>query len=172
MEQVLKLQPEEYSKLTIDEKMELLQVMADIQGRYLGLARRVTVRTSSLREGEEANYSDATAVIQINTDYLSEKPQKVLEALYHEMFHAAQHQYADIYNQVSAENKKSYFLMDAEIYAYEIDNYKNGEDDILEYYSQKCEQDARAHGIIDAQQVYDRIEEYLTETENNEENLL
>lgn len=172
IEQVLKLQPEEYSKLTIDEKMELLQVMADIQGRYLGLARRVIVRNSSLKEGEVANYSDATAVIQIDTEHLSEEPQEVLETLYHEMFHAAQHQYAEIYNQVSAKNKNSYFLMDAETYAYEIANYKSGEDDVLEYYSQKLEQDARAHGIIDAQQVYDRIEEYLTETKNSEKNIL
>lgn len=169
MEQVLKMQPEEYSKLSVDEKVELLQVMADIQGRYLGLDRRVTVKTSSLENDRLGYYRDSTAVIQIDTEHLSDDPQSVLETLYHEMFHAAQHQYAHIYDQVSEENKKSYFLMDAEIYAEEIENYVNGENDILEYYSQKLEQDARAHGIIDAQQVYDRIEEYLTTQEENTE---
>lgn len=169
MEQVLKMQPEEYSKLTVDEKVELLQVMADIQGRYLGLDRRVTVKTSSLENDRLGYYRDSTAVIQIDTEHLSDDPQSVLETLYHEMFHAAQHQYAHIYDQVSEENKKSYFLMDAEIYAEEIKNYENGENDILEYYAQKLEQDARAHGIIDAQQVYDRIEEYLTTQEENAE---
>lgn len=167
MEQVLKMQPEEYSKLTVDEKVELLQVMADIQGRYLGLDRRVTVKTSSLENDKLGYYRDTAAVIQIDTEHLSDDPQSVLETLYHEMFHAAQHQYAHIYDQVSEENKKSYFLMDAEIYAEEIENYVNGENDILEYYSQKLEQDARAHGIIDAQQVYDRIDEYLTTQKGN-----
>ena len=163
IEELRNLQPEKYAGLTVDEKIQLLQVIANIEGRYLGLDTRITVGCSDLKEDTLGYYRDATKEIQIDMEYLDSEPRKVVCLLCHEMYHAAQHQYARIYDKLSQEEKKSYFLTEAAIYAKELKDYKNGEEggvyEYFAYYSQSLEREARAYGLASAEQIFERIEE-------------
>lgn len=163
IEELQSLKPENYATLTVDEKIQLLQVVADIEGRYLGLDTRITVGCSELKEDVLGYYKDSTKEIQIDTEYLDSEPREVISLLCHEMYHAAQHEYARIYDKLSQDEKKSYFLTEAAEYAEELKHYKNGEEggvhEYFAYYTQTLEREARAYGLVSAEQIFDRIEE-------------
>lgn len=161
--ELLKLQPETYAELNTDEKLELLQIVANIEGRYLGLDERVFVGCADLNENTLGYYRDSSKEILIDTDYLEAEPREVVRVLCHEMYHAAQHQYARIYDKLSPDEKRSYFLTEAAAYAEELKDYKDGEEggyyEYVEYYSQSLEREARAYGLVSSEQIFERIEE-------------
>lgn len=163
IEELLNLKAENYAMLTASEKIQLLQVVADIEGRYLGLDTRITVGCSDLKEDVLGYYKDSTKEIQIDTEYLDSEPREVICLLAHEMYHAAQRQYARIYDKLSQDEKKSYFLTEAAEYAEELMHYKSGEEggayEYFSYYSQTLEREARAYGLVSAEQIFQRIEE-------------
>ena len=163
IEELQSLKPENYAGLTVDEKIQLLQVVADIEGRYLGLDTRITVGCSDLKEDVLGYYKDSTREIQIDKEYLDSEPREVICLLCHEMYHAAQRQYAGIYDKLSPDEKKSYFLTEAAEYAEELKHYKNGEEggvyEYFSYYSQTLEREARAYGLVSAEQIFQRIGE-------------
>lgn len=163
IEELQNLKPENYASLTVDEKMQLLQVVADIEGRYLGLDTRIRIGCSDLKEDVLGYYKDSTKEIQIDTEYLDSEPREVICLLCHEMYHAAQHEYARIYDKLSQDEKKSYFLTEAAEYAEELKHYKNGEEggayEYFSYYSQTLEREARAYGLVSAEQIFQRIDE-------------
>lgn len=163
IEELQNLKAENYAMLTASEKIQLLQVVADIEGRYLGLDTRITVGCSDLKEDVLGYYKDSTKEIQIDTEYLDSEPREVICLLAHEMYHAAQRQYARIYDKLSQDEKKSYFLTEAAEYAEELKHYKSGEEggayEYFSYYSQTLEREARAYGLVSAEQIFQRIEE-------------
>ena len=163
IEELQNLKAENYAMLTVSEKIQLLQVVADIEGRYLGLDTRITVGCSDLKEDVLGYYKDSTKEIQIDTEYLDSEPKEVVCLLAHEMYHAAQRQYARIYDKLSQDEKKSYFLTEAAEYAEELKHYKSGEEggayEYFSYYSQTLEREARAYGLVSAEQIFQRIEE-------------
>ena len=163
IEELRNLKAENYAMLTASEKIQLLQVVADIEGRYLGLDTRITVGCSDLKEDVLGYYKDSTKEIQIDTEYLDSEPREVICLLCHEMYHAAQHEYARIYDKLSQDEKKSYFLTEAAEYAEELKHYKSGEEggayEYFSYYSQTLEREARAYGLVSAEQIFQRIEE-------------
>ena len=163
IEELQNLKPENYAALTVDEKIQLLQVVADIEGRYLGLDTRIRIGCSDLKEDVLGYYKDSTKEIQIDTEYLDSEPREVICLLCHEMYHAAQQQYARIYDKLSQDEKKSYFLTEAAEYAEELKHYKNGEEggayEYFAYYSQTLEREARAYGLVSTEQIFQRIDE-------------
>ena len=163
IEELQNLKPENYAALTVDEKIQLLQVVADIEGRYLGLDTRIRIGCSNLKEDVLGYYKDSTKEIQIDTEYLDSEPREVICLLCHEMYHAAQQQYARIYDKLSQDEKKSYFLTEAAEYAEELKHYKNGEEggayEYFSYYSQTLEREARAYGLVSTEQIFQRIDE-------------
>lgn len=163
IEELQSLKPENYAALTVDEKIQLLQVVADIEGRYLGLDTRIRIGCSDLKEDVLGYYKDSTKEIQIDTEYLDSEPREVICLLCHEMYHAAQHEYARIYDKLSRDEKKSYFLTEAAEYAEELKHYKNGEEggayEYFSYYSQTLEREARAYGLVSTEQIFRRIDE-------------
>lgn len=163
IEELQNLKPENYAVLTVDEKIQLLQVVADIEGRYLGLDTRIRIGCSDLKEDVLGYYKDSTKEIQIDTEYLDSEPREVICLLCHEMYHAAQHEYARIYDKLSRDEKKSYFLTEAAEYAEELKHYKSGEEggayEYFSYYSQTLEREARAYGLVSAEQIFQRIDE-------------
>lgn len=161
----LKLQPEEWDKLDLKERVKICQVLANCEGRYLGLNKKVTVTSSKTEPRVLGFYNDENHRITISVDHLKNSPvREVVETVCHEIHHAAVHQYKEVYDGLAPEDKNLIFLMDAAEYAWEIDNYTSGTSGNLEgYYSQKLEQMARSYSVTSAQQIYDRIDEYLEE---------
>lgn len=167
IETILKLQEEEWAELKVQEKLDVLQTVANIEQRYLGLPNELNVGAANLEENVLSYYSDKTHEIVINLDSLTKDPAwRLLQSVCHEAFHSYQHRIVDVYNQTEQDMKDLRLLRDASSYAEEFDHYISGEDDIAGYYSQKCEKDAREYAEQAVSDYYQRIEEYLQESQS------
>lgn len=170
---VLLLQEEEWEKLDLDERMDVLQCICDIEGNYLGLDRGIHIYASKLDDNLLGYYNDSASSIQISIDLVeSEDPHESLDCVCHEMFHAGQARYVEIYEGLDDEAKRSYFLYNASVYAEEFRDYKNARmsddvSDYLEYYGQWCEQDAREYAYKAVLDYYERINDYFEQHGNN-----
>jgi len=166
----LYLQPDEWDKLgdDLDMKLSVLSTVLNTEGRYLGFNKKITLYTKDLDKGTLGYYSPSDNSIFLDTNHiLNDSSSDVLESLLHECFHVSQHQYADLYNSLSAEDKNMYFLMDAKEFAEEFDSYVSGSSDYMHYYSQSCESTARSYGKSATQVIFDRIDDYISKHGNN-----
>lgn len=166
----LYLQPKEWEKLDddLDTKLAVLSTVVNTEGRYLGFNKKITLYTKDLDKGTLGYYSPDNNAIYLDTGHiLNDSSEEVLESLLHECFHVAQGQYADLYNSLDDEYKNMYFLIDAKEFAEEFDSYVNGKSNFSHYYSQSCESSARSYAKASTQVIFDRINEYLSEHEND-----
>ena len=65
IDKVLLLQEEEWEKLNLDERMDVLQCICNIEGNYLGLDRGVHIYASKLDDNLLGYYNDSASSIQI-----------------------------------------------------------------------------------------------------------
>lgn len=164
---VLLLQEDEWLNLSLEERMDVLQCICNIEGNHLGLNRGIHIYASKLDENLLGYYNDSASSIQISIDLVeSGDPYETLDCICHEMYHAGQARYVEIFESLDEDAQRSYFLYDASVYADEFHNYKNARmaddvSDYLEYYGQWCEQDAREYANKAVLDYYSRIFEYL-----------
>lgn len=167
IETILKLQEEEWAELKVQEKLDVLQTVANIEQRYLGIPNELNVGAANLEENVLSYYSDKTHEIVINLESLTKDPAwKLLQSVCHEAFHSYQHRIVDVYNQTEQDMKNLRLLRDASSYAEEFEHYISAEDDIAGYYNQKCEKDAREYAEQAVTDYYQRIQEYLQENQS------
>jgi hypothetical protein len=158
---VLLLKPENWDKVsTAQERLDILQCVVNIERNYLGLNKEVRIYSKILEEGVLGYYSECESAVYISAKHLmKDTVYEVLDTVGHEMYHAAEHRYVEIYNSLSPEDQVSYFFNDASVYAEEFSNYVSGKDDFVTYYGQKCEKDARSYGRSAVADYYSRISE-------------
>lgn len=166
IDEVLKLQPEIWNSLSVEEKLDVCAVVVDMECRYLGLNEHLSIYASKLDANTLGYYSDASKTIQINIDHLDDDSLSVTNTLCHEVFHAAQHEYKNIWDNLDPAEKGLYFFMDVAEFSDEFDNYIDGNDNYSGYRSQAVEESARRYGITSSQQIFERIDEYLAENGN------
>lgn len=149
------LQEETWAALTLQQKLDVLQMVANIEAQELGLPQEVRVGGSVLEEDVLAQYADRTHTVKISLDHLETAgPLDVLDSVLHECYHAYQHRLVDLY-----EAEKDPAMLQLKVfrsvaqYAYEFTHYE-GEDDRA-YYEQACETDARRYA---RQRTYDYLE--------------
>lgn len=170
---VLLLQEEEWEKLNLDERMDVLQCICNIEGNYLGLDRGVHIYVSKLDDNLLGYYNYSASTIQISIDLVeSGDPYETLDCVCREIFHAGQARYVEIYEGLDDEAKRSYFLYNATVYAEEFRDYKNARmsddvSDYLEYHGQWRERDAREYAYKAVLAYYDRINEYLEQHDDS-----
>lgn len=70
METIALLQEDAWKMLTIQERLDVLQVVANVEQRYLGLPNELNVSAANLKEGVLAYYIDNTYEIIISMDSL------------------------------------------------------------------------------------------------------
>lgn len=158
---VLLLKPENWDKVTnAQERLDILQCVVNIEGNHLGLNKEVHIYSKILGEGVLGYYSERESAVYISVEHLmKDSIYDVLDTVGHEMYHAAEHRYVEIYNNLSPEDQDSYFFYDASIYVEEFSNYVSSKDDFITYYGQKCEKDARSYGKSAVGDYYSRISE-------------
>lgn len=165
---VLLLQEKEWSILTTQEKIDVLQTVANIEAHYLGLPNELNVGASNLDEDTLACYDDSTHTISIDITHLeSDLVYNVLESCCHEAYHSFQHRLVDVYNTSDGQLKGLCFFKSAAQYSQEFDDYADGENDYYAYYSQNCERNARHYAEDAVEDYYSRIDEYLRDAATN-----
>lgn len=158
---VCKLQEDVWGTLSPQEKMEVLQTVANIEANYLGLKDGMKVVASSLESGVLGLYNSHNHQITVELNCLDTmSAHKVLDVICHEAYHGYEHRLVDLYNSLDEEERRLLLFTDAEDYRREFVNYTTG----VGYYSQKVEKHSRDYAEDAVKDYYDRIEKHLKET--------
>ena len=167
MDTVLQLWDEEsWAALPMQKQLDVLQTVANIETRYLGLPHELNVGTASTEEDVRGYYVDATHEIVISIDAMQdEPPQELLETVCHEAYHGYEHSLVAAAEGLDEETMNLRWFRKIDSYAKEFQNYKDGTDDWFGYYGQVCEEDARSYAEEAVQDYYSRMAEYLEQQE-------
>lgn len=162
MDMLLFLQDEKWSQLNTQEKLDVMQSVANIESHYLGLPNELNVSVVNLENGTLGSYVDGIHTIYISLAHLENgSAHEVLNTCLHEAFHSYQYRLIDAYNSTD-ENVKSLRIYKKVIsYLEEFDNYIDGDQDFNRYYEQLCEADARKYAKDAVEDYYTKIYEYL-----------
>lgn len=146
-EQLQAFQPDRWEKLSLQERTDLLQLVADIETGYLGLLEQIYVSCQTMPPNILGAYAhEFGGIVYINRDHLLYDPPKaVLETLLHEAYHAAQHYLVDLSSTAAPAYRSLIFLRPAEQYKAEFEHYNSGEANFADYFEQACERDAREY---------------------------
>ena len=159
------LQDDTWSGLSMTNRIDVLQTVADIEAAYWGLPHKLTVITSLTSENILGHYIDHTHTITIGTNHLQHgNPRDILETLTHEAYHAYEYRLADVYEDVSNAHKNLRLLNRAKVYYEELSNYASSEDDPIGYLFQIVEFDSEAYSMAAVERYYDAINTYLNNT--------
>ncbi len=165
---VLLLQDDEWKELSLPQRMDVLQCVCHIEGNYLGLTKEIKIEIADLEDKVSACYNDLDDMVYIaQSEVECDSSSVALESVCHEMFHAAQFRYVEIYNTLSEQDKELYFFVDAADYSDEFTHYDNGsgKGGIMAYYSQNCEKDARDYAEAAVKDYFKRIAEYVAKND-------
>ena len=162
---VAQLEAKTWVTLTQEEKLNTLQVVANIEASYLGLPNALPVRVSALREGTLASYDQQKRLILIDVDHFDSDPaDEILDSVCHEAYHAYQHCLCEAYDSVDAEFRGLMAFEGIPEYKAEFADYSHGDDDFYAYYFQRCETDARSYAADAVYDYYRKISNYLAQS--------
>lgn len=169
IEDIIKFEESYWSKLKISEKLDLLQILANIEANELGITCELNVTTKYL-EDKNGYYSDKEHRIVIDTEHLKESGGgSVMTTICHEAYHSYQFRLVEMYKNLDENEKKMKVFEDAAVYEYEFSNYISSEDDFYGYYNQLCEIRAREYGTSAFYKYYEAIQNaFETEVEKDE----
>lgn len=163
METVLLLQQEQWERLDLPGRVQVMQVIADIEANYLGIGE-VTVCSGVLGEKTRGVYENNTRTVTLNLDLLGAGAARdVLKTLCHEVYHAYQHELVILYNSLSQEERQLFLFREAGKYKEEFESYIDGETDYEHYIEQWCEIDSNAYAYDAVEDYYNKIQAYLQE---------
>lgn len=164
METLSLLYGEFWDKLSADEKLALLQTVADIEQNYLGLPYRLNVGVEELSGGLSGCYSDVDHSITVNRDHLLyDSAKSLINTIAHESYHSLQFRILDVYENASEESKSLIIFSPAVKYKDEFSNYIEGDEDYEAYYSQQCEADARNYARNETTRYFESVYYYLAQ---------
>lgn len=161
METLVALYDGSWSALTAREKLNVLQTVANIEQRYLGLPHELNVEVEDQDGNTAGTYNDETHEILISTKcLLYDSPWELVNTICHEAYHAYQHRLVDLWNHADEDSRGLKIFRRVRSYAEEFQNYVGTEDDFYTYYIQRCESDARDYADDAERDYYWKIRDY------------
>jgi len=140
------LREERWAESTLQERVNLMQLIADIETAYLGLPEAPQVSCESARSTTLGFYTHKSRSVCINRDHLLyDPPDECLNTVLHEVYHSYQYYLCALYEDTDSDYRSLAFLRSARLYIDEFENYKSGREDYIGYYLQYCESDAREY---------------------------
>lgn len=168
MDMLLNLIPSKWERLSTREKIDVMQIVCNVESHYWGLNDTVTVQGDNLSTYTLGAYSDALKLIRINLNHIENDPvEEVLSTLLHEIHHSYEHRLADAYNSVNPEYQDLRIFRDAMYYSKEIGNYINPREDYYGYMSQRLEMDSETYAEYRVAEYYCRIFDWMEENTPN-----
>lgn len=165
IEIVSKLDKDIWPTLSTKEKLEVLQTVANIEARYLGLPHELNVQLGALPEDNLASYDDASHIVTVNVDHIEfSPPDEILDSVCHECYHAHQRRACDAYDTMDDEYKALLEFYNLQVYEREFSDYVDGEENEEEYYNQLVERHARSYAAMSVEDYYEHINKYLGKT--------
>lgn len=156
---VANLREDVWKGLTLQERLDTLQVVANIECSYLGLPHGLTVGAEPMADHTIAFYRDDAQQIRINIECLENQPaSEMLNAVCHEAYHAYQHRLCDAWMSVGNDYKNLMAFSKVPEYMDNFENYVEGKEDFDAYYALACEQTARQYAGNAVKHYYRQIE--------------
>lgn len=161
-EAVLSLQKKTWNGLSKQERLAVVQRIAVIEQKRLGLQMPIIVQTEKLKEEHLGYYVHSDYQMVINEDLLmSDDTGYIINTICHEMQHSFQHWLTEVSQNSDADQKLQIFD-EAMEYEENFAHYISGDSEDFEaYYSQKCEKDARSYGEKAVDRYSELLEKYL-----------
>lgn len=136
---VLLLREDMWSQLTPEERLAVMNTVADIEASHLGIPR-LTVHSTPLGDSTIGSYNNVSRTITLNSKYLATADaHTMLFATCHECYHAYQYHLVALYNKLTSGDQKLLLFRHAAQYREEFSDYIRPEDDYAAYDSQLCE---------------------------------
>lgn len=157
------LQEDEWEKLDVQERLDVLATVVNIEVEYLGLNHGINLESGVLNDGILAHFNYDTKCIVIDLDHInSESAKVVLESITHECYHSYQHQQVDLYLSIPEEHKNLLMFDDVKDYCGEFEHNFDPDEDFAEYYLSTSEINARSYSEWEADRYYSLIEHYTS----------
>ena len=136
----------QWGMISLEQKVETLQLVVDIETAYLGLPDQIEICAEKMGSTTAGGYIHEERRIIINEDYLKYgRSEDCLKTVLHEMFHSYEHHLVSMYAEISDRYRGLLYIRNASGYLYEFNYYVSGSDNYAEYVSQHVEQDSNAY---------------------------
>lgn len=171
---------ERWKPLTMSERLEVCQTVADCERAYWGIKDPVTVVLAELDDNIIGNYCDEGAggqkIIHIDRKSLeSDDADVVLNTICHEMYHCLQHRLIEAYDNASEDEKLLRIYRHCDEYIEELADYQDGSgsyEEYTKYYTQYLEYDSRVYAESAVLDYYYQIDYYQDNLERLEGKIL
>lgn len=162
MSEIANIEPSRWEKLTVEEKVDLVQTIVNSAAYDYGISHEISVGTAVLQRGMLAYYEPSTHQIVMDVAHLEESNGfYVLYTILHECTHAIQFEEVAIYQKLNEKERNLCLFENVSVYAEEFSNYVDTEDDFQTYYNQLTERHAREGGIREALRYINELNTYL-----------
>ena len=163
IEDLVCLTDEDFAELDVEKKLDIAQIVANIEVARLGIPHELNVVASKPAEKKITvlgYYNEAQHLIVINDEYLLRcNAKNLLDTVCHECYHAFQYRMLEEFRfEENGEPAQLNFVSD--IYSIEFEHYVS--DDKLGYYTQPCEISASEYAQLETTRILSEIEEYTT----------
>ena len=163
---VLKIKPDIWKTLSVEERLEVLSVLKNIEIRYLGINHEIHLSADNLEENTLGCYIPNERKIVIDVTHLkNDSVDSVVKSLIHEVHHAYSRQQVEVYKILPDEYKNMLMFYNAQLYEEEYANYIDGDDNYYGYATQYCERHADAYADDAVESFYKAVFEYETKGE-------
>ena len=159
---VVLLDEEKWSDLTVSEKRDVLQIIANVERYRLGLPDELHVELENIASKTHLGYyTDDERTITVNKNFLAiSTPAQALEVICHEAYHAYEYRLVELYFSTDSSLKDLKVFEDVPTYAQEFSDYVESSEDYSGYYYQRCEVNARAYSEASADEYMNAISIY------------
>ncbi len=159
------IDPSVWKTLTFDERIDVMQTLANVERVQLGIGHEINLCADSLGFGTYGTYAHATHTVTLNFDILEmDNPYKCVETLCHETRHAFQRNVSEAYLSLDKDYQQLAIFDNARDYYENFDDYKDAyEDGFSEYEDQTVEADSRRYSRDRALFYFSVAELYLKE---------
>lgn len=164
IDDLLLLQPDVWCELDLDQRLDVLRIVAGIESTNWGIPQ-VRICARSMDAGTLGAYEHGTKTVMLSLEHLAfDEPEAVLDTLCHEVYHAYQHRLVNLYNSLNTPERNLALFRDVSDYAYEFDHYISGSDEgqtFESYIDQKCEADSYVYASQAVSFYFDIINSYI-----------
>lgn len=137
---------ENWDTCTIQQKVDVLQVVVNYESSYLGLPEAITVTCSRGDPDRLGYYNHSKLQIVLNEDHLHhDSVIECVDTALHEVYHGYQNYLCEVYETLDAEYHSLLGIREAEQYLCDIERYATSKNDFESYYFLSLEVHAREY---------------------------
>lgn len=155
-----------YENLSIEQKLDICQIVCNIESTFNGSSVAVPVKLTSLKSDEDgctyACFINTMETIYLNSEVFNElSAEDALYVLLHECYHSYQYEQVKLYNSVSDEYKNLSMFYETKKYAEGFENYIDGPDNFEDYQNQYLEKTAEAYAYSESKTYLELLDQYV-----------